>query len=475
MLEKIITTIDKYKMIESGDTVILALSGGPDSVSLLHALISISRKRAFTIHALHVNHQLRGEESDADEEYVRQICGESGIPLRVHRADIMQLSKEKGISVEEAGREERYRVLEEYADQVGASCIALAHNKNDQAETIFMNMIRGTGLRGLTGIDYKRGRIIRPLLDVYRDEIEEYCRLNGLQARIDSTNLETDFTRNKIRIEVFPYINEKMGLNLTESLTRMSSLLDIDNDYLEEMAQKAYKKCLVCEQDDQVELSCDKLYELHPALKNRAIRIAIQRVRGHLKGVGSKHIEDVTELTHRARTGAVIQLPEGLRVAFQYGVLKVYLENDLKKAPIKSKYEKKLNIPGETLIEEVNARLLLTIISEPEKIEKIDGLGYNSLIQYFDYSKLEKGINLRNRRNGDIFKPFNSRGTKKLKEFFIDNKIPREKRETIPLIACGNEIVWIIGCRISDKYKITKNTKVALKAEFINLDNEVMQ
>lgn len=480
MLDKVLETIKRYRLIENGDKIVAGVSGGPDSVCLLHVLHTLSGKMDLTIHAIHINHRLRGSESDADEAFTREICSKLGINLRSLAFDIEEMSRKEGISLEEAGRETRYREFERFADEIatwdrgtGSSSqswdkepvplshvkIAVAHNKNDQAETILMNLFRGTGLTGLTGMEHIRGRIIRPLLSITRKEIEKYCEENSLGYRIDSSNLKGDYTRNRIRLDLIPAIEKSFGTDLTEALHRMSLLLKNDGSYLEAEAGKAFDSCLDGFAAGCVTLKLKELKQLHPALAGRVLRIAVSRIKGDLKGIESKHIEDMAALVDKSRTGSVIQLPRGLRAGISYSVLKVYCQ----KAPVERDFSYALAVPGITYAEKIKASVEASMESLSPNVDKYERIGYNSLEQFFDYDSLKRGINIRNRRVGDIFAPYRSNGSKRLKEYFIDNKIPREKRDEIPLIASNEEVVWIIGHKISDKFKVTENTKRVLR------------
>lgn len=233
MITRILDTIKKNGIIKKGDRVVVGVSGGPDSVCLLHVLWRLRKDFDLYIVAVHINHMLRGSESCRDENYVKSLCSELEIELQSICVDIKKVSKEKNMSLEEAGREERYRHFEIVADSVGASRIAVAHNKNDQAETVLMNIIRGSGLDGLKGMDYIRGRIIRPLLDIERNEIEAYCRENSLNPITDSSNLEDIYSRNKIRLNVIPYIDTLFGCNFVKSVDRLNRLVKDDIDFID--------------------------------------------------------------------------------------------------------------------------------------------------------------------------------------------------------------------------------------------------
>lgn len=469
MQDKVLKNILQRSLVNKGDTVVAAVSGGPDSVCLLHVLRQLSSTLEIKLHAIHINHMLRGEESQQDELYVREMCKMLEIPLQVSCIDIAALAEETGMSIEEAGREARYSEFEVYAARVGAQKIAVAHNRNDQAETVLMHIIRGSGLAGLVGMEYIRGNIIRPLLDTDRAEIEQYCLEHNLNPRTDSSNLKCDYARNKVRLNILPLINSSFGSDITGSLCRLSSLAARDSIFLEDCAQKAYQDCLLNnDEHNSVVLDAVKLAGLHPALTGRVIRRALNRIKGDLKGIESLHIDAAEALAANGRTGAVLQLPGNMRVSMSYGKIKFYMEQD-RNTIISESFCNSLNLPGITRLGNSGGYIEAAVEEKVEYVEYIDKygkIGYNFLVQFFDYDLLKKGIYVRSRLEGDIFTPYGSKCTKKLKKYFIDNKIPREKRQNIPLIAIENEIVWIIGYKTSDKFKVTENTKRVLKLKY---------
>lgn len=460
MIEKIMKTIDKHRLIESGDRVIVGISGGPDSVCLLHILQTLANRLDISIAAVHINHMLRGDESLEDELYVGELCKQLDIPLHVARHDIKAISLKKKLSVEETGREIRYQEYELLAAREGASKIAVAHNRNDQAETVLLNIIRGTGLEGLKGMDYKNGRIIRPLLDIDRKEIEDYCISKMLSPRIDSSNLENIYARNKVRLDLIPYINDLFNMDIVKNINRMSLILSEDQNYLEKKAQDFYNGCVLKREDKMVLLNLKKLAKCHPSIFKRVARLAVREVKGSLKGIESVHIESIKNLGSFGRTGSQVHLPDNVRAAKSYNILKIYIEDKEKKAPF---FDVPVKIPGITRIDALNSHVESFVEKAPLNIEHFDNLGYNSLVQFFDYEKLREGVCIRNRKNGDLFKPYKSKGTKKLKEYFIDNKIARDIRDSIPVVAKDREIVWVIGYNIGDKFKVTENTNSVLK------------
>ncbi len=465
MRDKVLDFIKKNNLIENGDSVLVGISGGPDSVCLLHVLNSMMHELNISIQAVHINHMLRGEESDCDEAYVAGLCDSLSIPLQIFSIDIEGAAATEGISVEEAGRNARYRAFEAVADKIGAGRIAVAHNMNDQAETVLMNILRGTGLDGLKGMASKRGRIIRPLLGIERGAIEEYCRLNQLNPRTDSSNKSSIYTRNRVRLELIPFINKQFEADIVSHIYNMTVLVSDDIDFIENFSREIYNNCIVKRQTNGVFLDVQKLASLHPAIRKRVVRRALKEIKTDLKGVEDVHVESIVRLILKGRTGSEVHLPCRLRASKIYDNVKIFIDEAGGK-PVP--YEVRVEIPGMTPVDAINTVMESEVISGQQSVRNYMTVDNTSLEQFFDYEKLSMGINIRNRRNGDQFKPYKSNGTKKLKEYFIDNKFPRDTRDTTPLIALESEIVWIIGHKISDKFKVTENTKYVLRLSYIN-------
>lgn len=503
---KVLENIKKYNLIEYGESVLVGLSGGADSVCLLHILYTIKNELGIKLFCSHINHKLRGKESDMDEEFVKDLCKKLGITLFSVSLNIKEIAKKENVSIEEAARENRYKQFALQGANIGNCKIAVGHNKNDQAETVMLNLIRGTGLDGLKGMSYKRGNIIRPLLNIKRTEIERYCLKHKLTPRVDSTNLEGIYTRNRIRLDLFPYISKEFKVDIVETINRMADLVEDDYSYLESVSMELFSNCLLKEYNNGVELNIEQINKNHSAIKKRIIRIAIDRVKGNLTGIEKIHIDNVTDLCKKGRTGAVIHLPEGVHVRKSYNALEIYIaeHSDNKKYKLKngkfllkekitleeeSAFHKIITIPGITYIDilesSIEATMLNINIFNKAVFKTLDN---KSLVQFFDYDKLTHveanmddesdrsedihnkkiwNIVIRGRNKGDILNPYRCKGTQKLKRFFINNKIPRDIRDNIPLIAKGKEIVWVIGYKTSDKFKITEKTKNILKLEYI--------
>ncbi len=473
MISKVLDTISRYGLLKEGDKVLAAVSGGPDSACLLHALHALSSRLRIEISAVHVNHLLRGEESDADEEFVREFCRSMGIRLFSERRDVSRYASDAGISVEEAGREIRYGIFDEIANKHGLNKIAVAHNKDDQAETVIMHIIRGTGLDGLAGMPYKRGRVIRPLLDVRRSEIEEYCKHNAIAARIDSSNMERDYMRNRIRLDLIPYIDRLFGVDVSDRVSSMSLLLNEDRKFIMDSASVFYDK-IADEIAGKVSIDIAGLAKCHPSLRRHIIRMALERAAGSLKGIFSSHIEAVLALALKGRTGTSVNLPGGIRPYISYGeIVFEKIAPEKNRSQDKVLFDKAVAIPGTTDMDEFGVSLDASVIDLTRFGEVCMKLSDLSPQQYFDYDSLvgygcpDDVPRVRRRMQGDHFTPVGSKYGKKLKKYFIDEKFPRFERDMIPLVAKGNEIVWIIGHKISDKFKVTENTKKVLKLEII--------
>lgn len=352
------------------------------------------------------------------------------------------------ITCEEAGRYVRYNFFDEVSKKVGANKIALAHNMNDNAETILMNIIRGSGTTGLTGIPVMReNRYIRPILCLTRQEIEEYCALNNLQPKIDSTNKETIYTRNKIRLELIPYIKENFNSNIIENLNKLSQIIKDEEDFLElyvyDIIKKYYKNN---------RFNIDIFNYNHISIKRRILRKIIEDVYGSLNGIEHKHIDECIELIDKKETGKYLVLPHNIicKIEYQNFVVEMFKENTLE-------YEYKINIPGETYISEIDMHVKTKVL------ESLNNVKDKPFIKYFDYDKIGNDIVVRNRRQGDYIFLKGLSGKKKLKDVFIDNKVPREQRQTIPLVAKESEILWIVGMRDTARYKIDETTKHILE------------
>jgi len=448
---KVLETIRNYNLIDEGDQVVIGVSGGPDSMALLYILLDIKKVIPFNIYVAHVNHGVRGEAANKDEEFVRNICKDLNFPFYSIKVNMYEYAKDHNMTGEEAGRKLRYDFFKKVLKKHGRGKIAVAHNKNDQAETLIMRFMRGTGIDGLKGIPYKRGNIIRPLLEINRDEIEAYIGENKIDTRLDKTNLEPIYNRNKIRLELMPYIEENFNPNIVDTLARFSKLMSIDSQFLDKLTKEAYIKVVKKRGKDSIILDRGKFSLLHMSMKQRLIRNALEEIQGNLQGFTENHINSIIKLFSQGDTGKAINLIHNIIAKISYGDLIIEKGRLLERKD----YFYKLNINGSTYIEELDCYLKTKVISK----EKCEINFKNRFIKYFDYDMISNCLYIRNRRNGDRFSPIGMKGTKKLKDFFIDEKVSKEERDSIPLVVAGEDIIWVLGYRISEKYKITEKTK----------------
>ena len=456
--EKVKNTINEYGMIGKGDKVLVALSGGADSVCLTHILTGLAKEMSFSVSAAHLNHGIRGDEAGRDESFSAEFCRKLDIPFYRKLVNAVEIAETERITVEEAGRKERYKFFDEICQEYGQKYIATAHNKNDAAETVLMRIIRGTGIDGLSGIKYVReDGVIRPLLKVSREEIEAYCRENNLEYCTDSTNLDTNYTRNKVRNELLPYLKENFNPNIVESLVNLSETARDDSEFINSYAKRLFKRLgSPMPNRKPVVLHIESISMVDKAIEARLIIAAAKEAMGEDFSLEKKHIRDILALKHKD-TGASLNFSKGLTVRVMYGWLEFRNENLME-----MKNTMGVGVDYITEIEPGNGY----------KIEGRDGTVYVKRVLLSEYKKtpgdvlideekIDGTVFLRNRRKGDKMVVYSDGRSKKIKSIFIDMKIPRDKRDDIPLICQNDEVIAIVGGRVSEKYKIDKNSTKA--------------
>lgn len=434
--------IEKYRMIEAGSQAVAGVSGGADSVCLLFLLMEYQKKMPFSLRAVHVNHHVRGEEAVRDQEFTRRLCESLGVPLDLYDYDVPRMAETEHLSCEEAGREARRRAFYRTAcrwerpDQVR---IALAHHENDQAETVLHNLVRGAGLAGLAGIRPVHrtgsGMYIRPLLCISREETENYLSQRGIPWVTDSTNEEEVYTRNKIRREILPalmQINSGAVKNIAAAAGRVLEA----EDYLSELTKKAVEKYTA--KEGSVWILSRDLFEEPMLLQKRVVKNVLEAAAGKKKDLSSAHMEAVLELA-KGRTGASASLIYGLRAQQVYGDIHITRGEQEKKDLLELEFRV---FPYE------NQQI-------PEK----------TYTKWFDYDKIKNGLAVRRRLPGDYLMISRDGGTKKLKDYFIDCKVPRRERDNVTLLADGSHVLWAVGYRISEYYKVTSQTKKVIKVQ----------
>jgi len=465
--ERVYNYIILNKLVHPGTTLLVAVSGGQDSVCLLGVLNRIKTRLNINLHIAHLNHRLRGEESDRDALAVKGLADQLGIPVILDTADVFSCKRKHHLSLEEAAREVRYNFLAKTARLVGADRVATGHTQDDNVETILMHLIRGTGTQGLTGLRPLSARqteegeiqIIRPILILSREDTLKYCIENNLPVREDSSNLSTRFMRNRVRLELIPLL-KNYNPRISDSLIRMSSIVADELNVIENIADAAWHK-VTRVIGKSVIFNKQLFSSLEPAIKRRLIIRAIETVRSGfanpLKDIEAENIEDViTRLSLPA--GRVLQLPYGLFCIIEYESF-VIGDNTAASCPFPSidgQFE--LKIPGETHVGQYIFQADLyennAVISFP-----------NDFIGVFDLAKTGSRLYVRTRLPGDRFQPLGLDGLKKVNEFMIDAHIPRSWRSRIPVVCSDNQVVWVVGYRIDERVKVTEQTKVVLRIE----------
>lgn len=463
-MRRIFDVIETYHMIEPGMHVIAGVSGGADSVCLLYVLSEYRRKVPFELTVVHVEHGLRGQESLEDAQYTRRLCGRMGVPFCLVPIDVKRLAKEKGLSEEEAGRAERYRIFEEIRRERKAQRIAVAHNRNDQAETVLHHLVRGSGLPGLGGIRPVRGAVIRPLLFTERKEIEAILTEAGILWRTDRTNLEQEYTRNRIRLSVLPQMERELNPRATEHIAEAAGRLQAVQSYLERVTDRAAKDCISTRDSENTAPAHGSVcIFLKPFLaEDELIRRELLRraldLCGGLRDVGAVHMDALMRLS-QMDCGHAVSLPDQIRAVREDGVIRFERANGQMADRTK---EFILTIPGHYVTEEweittelvTNSRELYAQIIREKKYTK-----------WFSYDTIKDDILLRTRRTGDYLVINGQGGRKKLKDYLIDCKVPRDKRGRMFLLAEGSHVLWVPGYRISEAAKVTESTEKVMKVQ----------
>jgi len=466
--EKILQTIKKFDMLSFNDRVLIGVSGGPDSVTLLNVLLSFKKKYNLSFFVAHLDHMLRGEESDKDVNFVKNLAQELGLFCEVKSCNLKKIAQKEHLTLEEAAREYRYKFYLETAKKIKANKIALGHNADDQAETILMRFLRGSGLEGLMGIPPVRDKIIRPLIECSREEIEEYCQEHKIGYRIDSSNKEVIYFRNKIRLELLPLLSKDYNKNIKDITLRLRNIVSEVSAYLDQETEFFFKKVAKRENLEKVIIDLKKFTSLHPALKRRIIRKSIKVVKGDLYSISFKHNSEILKLTEYQLGEKEIYLPDDLRVNKIYNKIIIYKKRISKNQidEIPATWEYNILIPGKTEIKSLNIEVEIKILDSADIKPSLYLKRKKSKREFIDYNKVKLPFKLRNRRSGDKFCPLKMKGFKKVKDFFIDNKIPKSHRDLIPLLVDGEDkIIWIVGMRLDNRVKVDSNTKKVLSVK----------
>ena len=452
MIEKVMRFAKEHHMLPEGGTVVAGVSGGADSVCLLFILLQMRKQRPFDLVAVHVNHKIR-EEAGEDAAFVEALCRRWDCPYRYVEEDVARYARERHLSEEEAGRLVRYGAFERVLEERGApeGRIAVAHNQNDNGETVLFHLFRGSGLRGLSGIRPVRERVIRPLLCVSREEIERFLEENGISYCIDRTNSEDTYTRNKIRHHILSYARREICSRAVPHIYDASVMIGEADAFIRDCAEKAFGRCgRVTPKEILFDIAAYEREE--PFIRRQVLLLAMERMAEGGKDISMVHIRLLSELFTRAENGR-LDLPGGLCAWREYGRVRLAYSSA---GQIPDTVE--LIIPGTV---RWGKEISLTCRLFP--CEKSINIQEKTYTKWIDYDKIVKSLVLRTRRVGDYLQIRADGGRKSLKSFMINEKIPAAVRDEMPLVADGSHIVWIPGYRISGHYKIDRRTRTILQ------------
>jgi tRNA(Ile)-lysidine synthase len=469
MLTKVRNTIHKHEMLRKGDHVLVGVSGGADSVALLAVLNRLRTLYGLSLTAAHFNHGMRGAESDGDEAFVRALCKSLGIAL-VCRS-LNDGTRPRGMSVEDFLRRHRYAFLELARLETGAGRVALGHHQGDQAETVLMNIIRGAGLNGLSGIPPVRAAtFIRPLIDCSRREILDFLASESLFFVDDSTNADERFLRNRVRLRLLPELECRFNPSIRETLCRLADVIREDNDYILGEVQghlARWRGDTAPEHPFQVPVA--ELGDLHCALQRRAILEIARTASAAESSIGFEHVQAALDLAAEKKTGGSLHLPGGVRVERKYGLLEFHRVEipggrsrgaRVPKDPEEA-FHFDVSVPGTVRIASLEISIRF------RELKRVPPILATDRRAYLDRDRIAFPLVVRSVKPGDRIQPLGMKGTRKLKSVFIDEKIPRELRGTIPVLADAVSVLWVPGVRLSERVRIGKATKRVLSAEII--------
>ena len=458
MLEKVKNYVEKWQMLKTEDCVIVGVSGGADSICLLWILSKLQKEMGFRMIAVHVNHGIRGEEADADQAYVEQICKELGVPCESYFAEVELIAKNRKQSTEEAGREIRREFFEKTMQKYNGTKIALAHHQNDSAETFLINMARGTGLKGLGGIAPVNGAVIRPLLCLKREEIEAFLEEEGVSYRVDCTNASDVYTRNRIRNHVLPYLQEEINPKVIEHMNETMEQIRLVQEFLGEQVSVYWQKgvnvtergCLILE---------DVYQQIPEAVQPLLLKKVLTEVSGKEKDLESVHVKQLQELFEK-QVGRKLDLPYQMEGKRTYEGISICLKESQGKEQVTEAF---FDVRESEATFQIGEKWIHCQVTE-DNVEK-------SRTKRFNCDIIKDSICIRTRKQGDYITIHPDGRTQKLKSFFINEKIPQEKRDEILLVAEGSHILWIVGYRTNPMYEVKTNTNHILEIQIDEGEN----
>jgi len=461
LFEQVRRTIDHYHLLEKGDRVIVGVSAGVDSMVLLHLLNAFRQEFDLFLIVAHIHHGLRPVESEREAELVQKESVRFGLPFEYGQFNVKEFGESEGFSLQDAARRIRFQFFHDLLKKYGGGKIALGHNADDQVETVLLRLLRGSGLKGLKGmLPIREGRVIRPLLEVWKEEIEGFARENSISYLTDSSNLKGDYLRNRLRLNLIPLIEQDYQPGFRQAIIRTSTILREENDFIEKEAGEAYQK-IAYEEGGEIVFKFSAYQSLHKAIQWRVIQRVLERMDGG-SNMDEGEWSDVNLIYRRLQqppASLLLELSHGLSLEKRYDRVLLRRERPRTIPP----FEVEINVPGRTYIREIEREV---VVEEREWSESMRPDDFRK-VAILDFHSLQFPLRMRNFRPGDRFQPMGTQGTQKLKEFFIDHKIPKFERPSIPLLISGEMIAWIVGYRIHEQSKVTAKTERVLRVEVL--------
>jgi len=464
ILRTVKESITRHDMFAEGDRVLVAVSGGSDSVALVHILYKIAGDFALRLAVAHLNHCLRGLESDRDAEFVAALADTLDLPFYHDKKDVRAFQRRRRLSPEEAARLVRYEFYDAVAAKGGFDKIALGHHSDDNAELVLMNLLRGSGPLGLSGIAAIRdSKIVRPLIHLKSSAIREYVSAKKLAFVTDTSNTDPAYRRNRIRHQLIPELKKSYNPAILDALNRLGDIMQAEDQWMDQALEPVFAETILDHTPDGVRVDLSAINAMHPAAGRRVIRTAILRVKQNLRRITFSQVDAIIDLAKKARTGGYLDLPDGIRAIKDPAVLIIKKEN--RESPVHTvDYRYTITAEGTTLINEARVSIKLVAMDTDDVPEFKDAGTYRA---FLDRDRLRFPLVVRNFRPGDRFSPLGLNGTQKLKKFFINNKIPVRHRKKCPLLLSENKIIWVGGMRIDNSVKLGPKTRRVLMAELL--------
>lgn len=470
VLRAVEQTVTTYGMLEQKDAVVVGVSGGPDSVALLHILLKLSSKYSLKLGVAHLNHSLRQDDSDQEADFVSALAKKFNLSCYLEKVDIRKYQLEKKLSLEDAGRRARYAFFNQVAEADKFNKIALGHHADDNAELVLMNLFRGSGPLGLSGIPKVRNhKIIRPLIELKRYQLITFLNKNGLNYVSDTSNKDTEYIRNRIRHKLIPLLETSYNPKIIDTLNRLTSIVSSEEEWIEGVVHLAFKKTVLSIADNQITLSVARLSESHLALQRRIIRKAIATIKGDLRRISFSHIGSAINLLKGRTALGTLDFPDRIRIQRSEDILTVTRQkNALRDFEIKSgrvsanAFVHKIEQPGSIFVKEVGLHLKFT---ETDSKDLPDLCRTGQKTAFFDRDSIRFPLVIRNFQPGDRFKPLGAMGTQKIKKYFIDKKVPKAERAKCAVLLSQGKIIWLVGHRIDENFKVMPSSRKVLKVE----------